>query len=200
MGSILVVCTGNICRSPVAEGFLRRLLVERLGDRAPEVSSVGLSGWEGSPAHPDSVRAALDWEVDISSHVARRMLPEHTDGPDLILAMAEEHAEGAFRLSPESVPRLFTLKELVRLLEALPPADSGRLDDDAPRERIRAAHHLRHSGFQGNRYDQDVSDPLGMPTETFRAVAWEIHQWSQRLVDGLYGKVPAPSPARVPDK
>lgn len=197
MASILVVCTGNICRSPIAEGFIRQLLEGRLGDRAPDVASVGLSGWEGSPAHPDSVRAALERELDISSHVARRILPEHVDEADVLLAMASEHAEGVLGLARDVAPRTFTLKELVRLLEALPPARPARgSEPDALRERVRAADELRRSGFDGNPYDQDVSDPLGMPVETFRAVAWDIQEWCVRMVDGLYGKVPVPSSAR----
>ncbi|MGZ8625275.1 MAG: arsenate reductase/protein-tyrosine-phosphatase family protein, partial [Actinomycetota bacterium] len=47
MASILVVCTGNVCRSPVAEGLLRAALERRFGERAPVVASAGTAGWEG---------------------------------------------------------------------------------------------------------------------------------------------------------
>ena len=73
MTSILVICTGNICRSPISEGLLRNALQRRFGPAAPDVSSAGTSGLEGSGAMPESVQAAAELGVDISSHVARRL-------------------------------------------------------------------------------------------------------------------------------
>ena len=71
MSEILVVCTGNICRSPMAEGFLRAALVERLGEAAPVVSSAGTAGWDGSGAMDESIRVAQERGVDIRAHLAR---------------------------------------------------------------------------------------------------------------------------------
>ena len=73
MSEILVVCTGNICRSPMAEGFLRAALVERLGEAAPVVTSAGTAGWDGSGAMDESIRAAQERGVDIRAHLARRL-------------------------------------------------------------------------------------------------------------------------------
>ena len=56
MTSILVVCTGNSCRSPIAEGLLRDALAARFGAEAPSVSSAGMWGVEGSSATPEAVR------------------------------------------------------------------------------------------------------------------------------------------------
>jgi low molecular weight protein-tyrosine phosphatase len=196
MSFILVVCTGNVCRSPVAEGFLRERLATRFPEGPPDVSSVGLAGWEGSPAHPDSVAAAAEHGVDISAHVARRVRPEELEDAALIIAMAAEHRDGVARLLPRAGPRTFTLKELVRLLEALPPVDGrGPFDPEALDRRLRDAQALREGGFAGNIWDEDVADPLGMPMETFRAVAWELEDWSTRLVRGLFGRVPVPASA-----
>ncbi|MBI4261107.1 MAG: low molecular weight phosphatase family protein [Actinobacteria bacterium] len=201
MSHILVVCTGNICRSPLAEGFLRQLLDERFGRPAVTVSSAGISGWEGSPAHPDSVRAGAERDVDISGHVARRLVRDHLDRAHLVLAMAGEHAEGVRRLAPDAAAKTFTLKELVRLLEARPTvAAQGPPGPDLLRRRVAEAAELRASGFEGNPYDEDVSDPLGLPPETFRAVAWELQDWCARLVNGVYGKVPARTSMWDPDE
>ncbi len=60
MASILLVCTGNICRSPIAEAALRAKLSVRFADRAPHVSSAGVAGWEGSGAAPEAVQAAAE--------------------------------------------------------------------------------------------------------------------------------------------
>ncbi|MEX0991525.1 MAG: low molecular weight phosphatase family protein [Actinomycetota bacterium] len=183
MTPILIVCTGNICRSPLAEGFLRLRLDERLGADAPEVSSTGTIGWEGSPAMPESVEVAAEREVDISAHRARRLEPGHVAAADVVIGMCVEHRDAAGVVTADAGRKVFTLKELVRVLEELPPATP----DTALGERIAAASELRRSGFHGIPTDEDVVDPLGMSLETYRAVAWEIDEWSERLATGLYG-------------
>jgi protein-tyrosine phosphatase len=187
MASILVVCTGNVCRSPIAEGFLRATLGERFGADAPTVASAGTAGWEGSAAMPESVTAAAERGVDISSHVARRLRPELVRDADLVVAMADEHRRLVIGASPQAAGRTFTLKELVRLLEAIPASDRSSVPDAALAERVRGAATLRDEGFAGNPFDEDVADPLGLPLETYRAIAWELDEWCGRLVDGLFG-------------
>jgi len=199
--SILVVCTGNICRSPLAEGFLRQLLESRFAGDGPVVSSAGTAGWDGSPAHPETVQAARQRDIDLSVHVARRLLRPQLEVADLVLGMAGEHRSASARLSPRTAGRTFTLKELVRLLEELPPLEAGTaFDPGAMRRRVAQAEELRRSGFVGNALDEDVSDPLGFGPETFRAVAWELHDWCSRLVDGLFGRVPARTSIWDPDE
>jgi protein-tyrosine phosphatase len=188
MTCILVVCTGNICRSPIAEGILRDELRRRLGEDAPEVISAGVSGWEGSPATPEAVEAANERGTDISGHIARRLTRGHVERADLILTMAGEHRAEVLHVSPRFVAKTFTLKELVRLLETRPAEAAADLTWT---ERVRAASDLRASGFPGNPTDEDVADPLGLPFESYRAVAWEIDEWTARLVEGLLGKAPA---------
>ena len=183
MASILVVCTGNVCRSPIAEGLLRAGLSSRLGRDAPTVSSVGTMGWSGSGADPNSVEAAAERGVDISGHRARELTDRHVASATLILAMSREHARAVVAREPEAGSRTFTLKELVRLLEALPPSPGFDLAS-----RVAAADGLRSSGFAGNPDDEDVADPLGLPLDSFRAVAWELDEWIARLVDGLLGQ------------
>src|SRR5215204_5223355 len=168
MSRVLVVCTGNVCRSPIAEELLRAAFVERMGPDAPEVASAGTMGWTGSGADPSSIRAAAERGVDISGHRAREVSDEDVARADLVVAMAPEHAR-AFAGEPGS--RTFTLKELVRLLEALPEiedASLGRLP-----ERVADA------------------DRLGMPLDVFRAVAAELDEWCSRLADGLVGRTHA---------
>jgi protein-tyrosine phosphatase len=193
--SILVICTGNICRSPMAEGFLRRLLEARSEGERIDVSSAGTSGWDGSPAMPESVEAAGGRHTDITEHRARRLSRGMVESADLILGMTGEHRDRAGWMVPEAASRSFTLKELVRLLEALPPETDG---GSGLRERIAAADELRRSGFTGNPKDDDVIDPLGLPASTYRAVAWELDDWSERLVRGLLGRAEEPAASRAP--
>lgn len=185
MTSILVVCTGNICRSPIAEGLLRNALQRRFGDAAPAVSSAGTSGLEGSDAMPESVQAAYELGVDISGHRGRRLTAQMAEGSDLLLCMASNHSD-VLTFEFDFGSRAFTLKELVRLLESLPTVDPG----SAPAglvSRVAAAQAARaHHDGPASR-DNDIADPLGQPIEAYRAIAWEIDTWTDRLVDGLFG-------------
>jgi protein-tyrosine phosphatase len=184
MASILVVCTGNVCRSPAAEGFLRRALRDRLGSGAPEVASAGTAGWEGSGATAESVRASAEHGVDTSGHVARILTVDQIRSADLIVAMAEEHTDAVVRLAPDAERRTFTLKSLVRLLEAEPGAPAGL-------DAVGRAAERRHDGFTGDPYDEDVADPLGRGMQAYRDMAWDLEEWTERLATVLYGPAPA---------
>jgi low molecular weight protein-tyrosine phosphatase len=187
MAAILVVCSGNICRSPIAEGLLRRAVERRLDRAAPDVGSAGTIAIDGAPAMPESIEAARERGVDIRTHAARRLTPELIDGADLIVGMAAEHRETVGRLVPGAAARAFTLKELTRLLEARTTAErEPRLD-----ARVGEAAAARATGAPANRFDEDIVDPLGMPLETYRAIAWELDEWITRLIAALYGAVPA---------
>lgn len=185
MGSVLVVCTGNVCRSPLGEGFVRRALQARLADAAPEVTSAGTAGWEGSEATGESVEAGAERGLDITRHEARRLRGPMIDGAALIVTMAAEHRAEVTAMSPSAGSKTFTLKELTRLVEALPAPDDT---PDLP-TRVEQADALRRSGFEGNPYDEDVADPLGMPLDAYRAIAWEIEEYANRMADALVGPV-----------
>jgi protein-tyrosine phosphatase len=187
MTSILVVCTGNVCRSPLAEAFLRAALERRMGDDAPTVASAGTAGWDGSGAMAETIEAARERGIDITTHVARRLAVDDLHGADLIVAMAADHRDAVAAWTPDLADRIFTLKELVRLLESLPPVETA---SDLP-ARVRAAAERRREGFRGNPFDEDVVDPMGMPLDNYRAVAWELDEWTDRLAEALAGPVPA---------
>ncbi|MGZ8566134.1 MAG: arsenate reductase/protein-tyrosine-phosphatase family protein [Actinomycetota bacterium] len=198
MSAILVVCTGNVCRSPLAEGIVRHALRGRVGEEAPTVSSAGVAGWEGSPATAESVAAARELGIDISGHIARRLTPEMIAGADLILAMAEEHRRLTVAAVPSAAPRTFTMKELVVLLETAPPVPLTTSGGSAARltERLATASHLQEAGaFRGAGDDHDMADPLGMPMDTYRDLAGELDDLTARMVVGLYGRGALGAPA-----
>jgi len=189
MASILVVCSGNICRSPVAEGLLRRAVQRRFGPDAPGVSSAGTIGLEGSPATRESVEASAERGIDISAHVARRLTDAMVQGSDLVVCMAAEHRAEIGQRVPAAIDRTFTLKELARVLEHDAPSAPQLRDVLGARVALAAA--TRRDGGPSNPYDEDIVDPLGMPLETYRAIAWELDEWTDRMVVGLFGPMPA---------
>jgi protein-tyrosine phosphatase len=96
---ILVVCVGNICRSPMAEALLR----ERLGRRTRvEVSSAGVSALVGHPADELAVALMKERGLDISGHRARQVTPQLASGADLILVMESGHERAVHDLVPQS--------------------------------------------------------------------------------------------------
>ena len=68
MTAVLVVCTGNVCRSPIAEGLMRRATEHRAVGAPIMVTSAGTAGWEGSPAMPEAVDAAAAARADAEAN------------------------------------------------------------------------------------------------------------------------------------
>src|SRR3989449_4219337 len=87
---ILLVCTGNICRSPLAAALLERALVER-GIEGLAVASAGTGAWDGAPVSEGAYLVGLERGLDLSGHRARLLTRELVDGADLILTMARHH-------------------------------------------------------------------------------------------------------------
>ena len=90
MRRVVLVCTGNTCRSPLAEALLRRALAAR-GVTEVEVSSAGTGAWEGAPASEGAYLVALEHGLDLSGHRARLLTGDVTAAADLILTMARHH-------------------------------------------------------------------------------------------------------------
>lgn len=95
---ILVICTGNSCRSPMAEGWLRHELELKGLSSQIEVSSCGMAAREGLPVSSEAELVLRNREIDISRHRTHACRKSDLWGADLILAMASQHAEDAARL------------------------------------------------------------------------------------------------------
>ena len=88
---ILFVCTGNTCRSPMAEGIFRKMMVDRGMEEKVLCQSAGLSAVEGDPVSENAVIACKEIGVDISEHTARRITGEELPVWDLYFPMSKTH-------------------------------------------------------------------------------------------------------------
>ncbi|HEY6099791.1 MAG TPA: low molecular weight protein arginine phosphatase [Anaeromyxobacter sp.] len=114
--NVLLVCTGNICRSPLAASLLERALKER--GLEVTVTSAGTGAWDGAPASEGAYLVGLERGLDLSGHRARLLTRELVEGADLILTMARHHRARVDELGGEG--RVFVLGEY-----------AGRGGDDA---------------------------------------------------------------------
>ena len=110
MKRVLLVCTGNICRSPLAEVMLRRELGLRGADGV-EVWSAGTGAWEGAPASEGAYLVALENDLDLSEHRAPLLTREVVQDADVILTMARHHRARVHELGGEG--RVHVLGEFV---------------------------------------------------------------------------------------
>ena len=110
---ILFVCSGNTCRSPLAEGLLKRLLKEG-NISGISVSSAGTSALTGTSASYNAIKVAYEEGIDISDHKARALTSEMIAKPDLIVTMEEGHKQDILAHSPKAKPKVFLLRNFAQ--------------------------------------------------------------------------------------
>jgi protein-tyrosine-phosphatase len=116
---VLFVCTGNLCRSPMAEGLLKQKLTGHLKKKV-RVVSAGTDALEGFPPTLRGLHAAAFYRVDLSHHRSQPVTPWLLQHSDLILVMERGHFDTIQRLDPGAAPRTYLLKEY-----SLPSEHSG---------------------------------------------------------------------------
>jgi protein-tyrosine phosphatase len=103
LNRILIICTGNICRSPIAEGLLRAKLPKL------EVSSAGIAALVGEPADPLAIEVMREHGYDITAHRAQQMVLPVLTKMDLILALDQGHITGVLSRYPQLRGRVHKL-------------------------------------------------------------------------------------------
>jgi len=106
---IMFVCSGNTCRSPMAEYALKSL-IERERPGGVEVLSTGTLGLQGQPATRYAQEAGRVWDLDMSPHLNQPLTAELIERADMILAMAPEHHQKILEMVPKAAGKTYLLK------------------------------------------------------------------------------------------
>lgn len=177
----LTVCTGNICRSPLAE----LLLATRLADLGVTVSSAGTRGLRSAPMTAEAVSIADQLGIAherAAGHRSRFLTEAHLGSPDVIFAMTRDHRRHIVELAPTRLRSTFTVREFARLAAGVSDAAvteaAARAGDD-PASRLRAAVTLVASqrgvgAPPASPDDDDVIDPYGRSWQTYVLSAQQL--------------------------
>jgi protein-tyrosine-phosphatase len=200
MIKVAFICTGNICRSVMAEAFFRREARRELESGDIEVLSAGLAAEEGAGPLADVAELLLRRGLDVSSHRARRVDESLIRSSDILLTMTLHNSQRLLTLDPRAVHKAFTLKEFVRGAQGNGAVPAGGLEErlEALKKAVRRLEGLEDEGEGGSLrvpmqsfflhyfhlYDHDISidDPMGQSQAFLERCAAEIEE----NVEGFY--------------
>ncbi|MFN3217644.1 MAG: low molecular weight protein-tyrosine-phosphatase [Acidimicrobiales bacterium] len=177
---ILVVCTGNICRSPMAEALLRTNAAAAGLD--VQVASVGMHAVTG-PADPQAKRVMAARGIDIGEHRARQFRPVDAGSADLVVAMERAHVIEIVAEATTALGHTFTLPELVRLGSSVGPVGDAALGDWLA---AIAAMRDPSTMLRGNPADE-VDDPYGRGRRAFNRCADQLDGLCAATIELLAG-------------
>jgi protein-tyrosine phosphatase len=188
---ILVVCTGNICRSPVAEQLLRSGLTT--ADEVVTVVSAGTGARRDMPMTEQARALALRYGAESTEHRSSPLTTADVAGADLILTAARSHRAEVASLLPRASSRTFTLRQFARLVELggqkSPLGEQTASEDDTARRLVAVV-----SAAAANRgrtplldaRDDDIIDPYRQPQEIYDEAGERIKDAVDTIVAGFH--------------
>lgn len=178
---VLLVCTGNICRSPVAEVLLRKHWAQ---ERDVHISSAGTQAHVGAPIYAPIRKLLVDGGLPDGPFAARQVTPGIVEVADLVLVMTREHRSSVVVLHPPAVRRTFTLREFARVA----PLAAPFLEGDTLAQRLSSLGSVaaRLRGLAPANAIQDaITDPYGRGQPACLTAVDQIEQTVDDVVQVL---------------
>ena len=176
---VVVICSGNRFRSPIAEAVLRRE-AEALPVR---VRSFGTMDLPSGHALSEAIELAPGYGLDLMSHRSRPLAGENLSGADLVIGFEQIHVSMAVISAGAQRERTFLITELVAGLDESAPSQEDGVVDRA-RAAVRQADEARKAA-PGT--PQEIADPIGGPAAGYRKTADEVYRLTTRLAERLFG-------------
>jgi protein-tyrosine phosphatase len=191
---LLFVCTGNICRSPVAERLTLALAEQALGPSAVSVRvrSAGVGATDGRAMEPNSAQALVELGGNPEGFTSRQIQPGDAEGADLTLTMTSQQRHQVLKRSPRALRRTFTLAEARALLELVGSRDANAVVTlPIERRAVELAARLNEARTQRRTMPaDDILDPIGQPRRVHREVAETIDENLEPLARLLFAALP----------